>query len=146
MTQISNIEYNNRVHSLVKSLNLENRIIFTGFRSDVPSLMRAMDVIVHASTTPEPFGLVIVEGMAAGKPVIATAAGGVLDIIEDGVNGLLVPIKDSGEMAKAILYLISNPGKAKEMGLAARRHVAQKFTIQHQITSMQNLYDSFFES
>lgn len=137
-----NIEYNNRLHSLIKSLNLENRIIFTGFRSDVPSIMHAMDVIVHASTTPEPFGLVIVEGMAAGKPVIAAAAGGVLDIIEDGVNGLLVPIKDSDAMAEAMLYIISNPDKAIQMGLAARRHVVQKFTIQHQVTSVQNLYDS----
>jgi len=137
-----NRQYFNKLHSLINSLGLKEKIIFTGLRNDVPRLMAALDVVVHSSSEPEPFGLVVIEGMAAGKPVVATAAGGVLDIIEGGVNGLLVPCKDSKAMAEAILRLISNQKKAEQMGLAARRRVFEKFTVQHQITSVQNLYDS----
>ena len=108
----------------------------------MPCLVAALDVVVHASSTPEPFGLTVIEGMAAGKPVVATAAGGVLDIIEDGVNGMLVPCKDSKAMARAILQILSDRDKAKKMGLAARRRVTEKFTVQHQVTAVQKLYDS----
>jgi len=103
--------------------------------------MSALDVVVHASSVPEPFGLVVIEGMAAAKPV-ATAAGGVLDIIEDGVNGLLVPCKDSKAMARAILQILSDRDKAEQMGLAARRRVTEKFTVQQQVTAVQKLYNS----
>lgn len=138
----SSIRYLDRLHVMVKSLRLGEKIVFTGHRSDVPCLVAALDVVVHASSTPEPFGLTVIEGMAAGKPVVATAAGGVLDIIEDGVNGLLVPCKDSKAMARAILQILSDRDKAKKMGLVARQRVAEQFTIQHQVTAVQKLYDS----
>ena len=136
------MEYLNKLKLLVRTLGIEEKIIFTGFRDDVPRLISGLDVVVHASCTPEPFGLVVIEGMAAGKPVVATAAGGVLDIIEDGVNGLLVPCKDSKAMAEAILQILSDRDKAKRMGLAARRRVTEKFTVQHQVTAVQKIYDS----
>ena len=138
----SSSRYLDRLHVMVKSLGLGEKIIFTGHRSDVPCLVAALDVVVHASSIPEPFGLTVIEGMAAGKPVVATAAGGVLDIFEDGVNGLLVPCKDSKAMAMAILQIISDKDKAKKMGLAARRRVTEKFTVQQQVTAVQKLYDS----
>jgi glycosyltransferase involved in cell wall biosynthesis len=140
-----NRQYLNRLRSLVRSLKLNDKIIFTGFRSDIPRLISSLDVVVHASSEPEPFGLVIIETMAAGKPIIATAAGGVLDIIQDGVNGLLVPCKDSKAIAQAIIKIISNPEWARQIGLAARRRVAETFTIQHQVTAMQQLYDSVLD-
>jgi len=139
-----NPQYFNKLQLLVKSLNIEGKILFAGFRRDVPRVITALDVVVHASSIPEPFGLVVIEGMAAGKPVVATGAGGVLDIIEDGVNGLLVPCKDSKAMAKAILQIISDKGRAKQMGLAARQCVTDKFTIQRQVTAVQELYDPMF--
>ena len=137
-----NRQHFGKLQFLVKSLSLEEKIIFTGFRSDISRLMAALDIVVHASSIPEPFGLVVIEGMAAGKPVVATAAGGVLDIIEDGVNGLLVPCKDSKAMAKAILRIISNQDKAEQMSLAACQRVAEKFTVRHQVNAVQKLYDS----
>ena len=138
----SSKRYLDKLHHMVNSLGLEEKIVFLGHRNDVPRLISSLDVVVHASSTPEPFGLTVIEGMAAGKPVVATSAGGVLDIIEDGVNGLLVPCKDSKAMATAILQILSNRDKAKKMGLAARRYVAEKFTVQQQVTSVQKLYDS----
>jgi glycosyltransferase involved in cell wall biosynthesis len=136
-----NRRYLGKLHRMVKSLGLKDKIIFTGYREDVPRLISALDVVVHASSKPEPFGIVVIEGMAACKPVIATAAGGVLDIIEDGVNGLLVPCKDTKAMAQAILKIISDRHKADQIGLAAREHVRKKFAVQQQLTAVQNLYD-----
>ncbi|MBW2740235.1 MAG: glycosyltransferase family 4 protein [Deltaproteobacteria bacterium] len=137
-----NRKHTQKVKSLVKLLGIEDKILFTGFRSDVSRLISGLDVVVHASSEPEPFGLVVIEAMAAGKPVVATAAGGVLDIIENGVNGLLVPCKDSKAMARAIIKILSDRDKAGQIGNAARQRIFEKFTVQHQVTSVQNLYDS----
>ena len=134
--------YLEKLHFMVKALGLKENIIFTGHREDVPRLLSALDVVIHASSEPEPFGLVVIEGMAAGKPVIATEAGGVLDIIENGISGLLVTIRDSEAMAQAILQVILNREQAEQMGLAARRRVAERFTVQHQMTTVQKLYDT----
>jgi glycosyltransferase involved in cell wall biosynthesis len=136
-----NQRYYKKVKKLAKALDLSDKIIFAGFRNDVPRIIGALDVIVHASSIPEPFGLVIIEGMAAGKPVVATAAGGALEIIEDGVNGLLVPCRDSKAMSRAILHVISNPDRAWQIGMAARKRVAEKFTVQHQVKAVEKLYD-----
>jgi len=133
--------YLKKLRTLIESLNLKDKIIFTGLRDDVPRLISALDVVVHASSRPEPFGLVVIEAMAAGKPVVATAAGGVLDIIKDGLNGLLVPCRDAESMATAILQLISNPQRAKQIGNAARQCVTDKFTVQQQVRAVQKLYD-----
>jgi glycosyltransferase involved in cell wall biosynthesis len=137
-----NPQYFKRLLSLTKSLGLESEIIFTEFRSDVPRLIAALNIVVHASSLPEPFGLVVIEGMAAGKPVIATAAGGILDIIQDGVNGVLVPCKDSKAIAKAILQILSDPNSAKQMGLAARERVTEKYSIRNFLAAVQKLYQS----
>jgi glycosyltransferase involved in cell wall biosynthesis len=137
-----NWEYYRKLKSLTGSLGLEDKVIYTGFRDDVPRLMSALDVVVLSSSAPEPFGRVVIEGMAAGKPVVATAAGGVLDIIEDGLNGLLVPCKDSKAMAEAILQLLSDRGKAERMGLAARQRVAERFTVEHHVAKVQSVYES----
>ncbi|MGI6388553.1 MAG: glycosyltransferase [Desulfomonilia bacterium] len=83
-------EYYNEVVELTKSLGIEGHVFFTGYRKDVPALMKLMDVIVHSSITPEPFGMVVIEGMAMGKPVVATRGGGPIDIVSgrrDGFSG-----------------------------------------------------------
>jgi len=103
--------------------------------------MSALDVVVLSSALPEPFGRTVIEGMAAGRPVIATAAGGVLDIIDDGVNGLLVPSKDSQAMAQAIMTVLSDPARAEQMGRAARQRVAERFAIHHHVAAVQKVYD-----
>jgi len=141
-----NLEYCQRLKSLTKSLGLEDKVVFTGFRGDVPRLMSALDVIVLSSSVPEPFGRVVIEGMAAGKPVVATAAGGVLDVIDDGVNGLLVPPGDSQAIARAILRLLSNPEEAGRIGAAARQCVERRFTVQRHVIAMQRIYSSILDA
>ena len=88
---------------------------------------------------------VVIEGMAAGNPVVATAAGGVLDIIEHGVNGLLVPCKDAEAMAQAISWLLSNREEAEQIGRAARQRVVQKFTVSHHVAAVQSVYDAILD-
>jgi glycosyltransferase involved in cell wall biosynthesis len=131
-----------KLQFLIASYGLQDKIIFTGLRNDVPRLISGLDLVVHASSEPEPFGLVVIESMAAGKPPVATAAGGVLDIIEDGLNGILVPCKDSKALSRAIVRLISSPSRIARMGQAARQRVIDNFTVHHQVTAIEELYDN----
>ncbi|HID63265.1 MAG TPA: glycosyltransferase family 1 protein [Anaerolineae bacterium] len=137
-----NRAYLQRLKHLVESLELEDKVVFTGFRTDVPRLIAALDVVVLSSSAPEPFGRVVIEGMAAGKPVIATAAGGVPEIIEDGVSGILVPPKDARAMGKAILRLLSDREMARRMGLAARQRVEERFSARGYVAATQKAYDA----
>ena len=96
--------------------------------------------MVHASTTGEPFGQVIIEGMAASKPVVATNGGGVPEIIQDGVTGVLVPMKDVNRMTEAMSLLIEQPEMAARMGRLGHEHVIGKFTIQRTCRMLEHIY------
>jgi len=93
------------------------------------------DIMVAPSVWPEPFGMIIPEAMAAGTPVIATRGGGIPEIIEDGVNGLLVERGDVEDLGAAMLYLLRNPDRRRVMGEAARRR-AEDFTWDKTVTSL----------
>ena len=109
--------------------SLGDRIRFLGFRNDVAVLMGAADIIVHCSVSPEPFGRVLVEGMLAGKPVIAANAGGPREIIEDGTTGLLVPAGDFHALAAAIAPLASSPARRESMGRKGRARAERLFAL-----------------
>jgi glycosyltransferase involved in cell wall biosynthesis len=134
-------DYTRHLHVLTGELGLEDAVEFTGFRTDVPQLVESMDILVHASILPEPFGQVVIEGMAAGKPVIATDGGGVTEIMVHGVTGLLVKMGDEKEMADAILQLLNDPALAQRMGEAGSRRVIDHFTIQRTADRVQSVYD-----
>jgi len=138
--------YEDQVKALAKSLGLENAVEFTGFRNDVPQLIDQLDIVVHASTTGEPFGQVVIEGMAAGKPVVATNGGGIPEIVVDGVTGLLVPMGDSVAMATAICRLLEDPQVAQRMGRFARQRVIEHFTIENTVAKIQSLYDDILDA
>lgn len=111
-------------------LGVAGRVHFTGFRSDVARLMRAVDVVAHTSSSPEPFGRVVVEGMLAGRPVIATCAGGVPEIVQDGVTGVLVPPGDAGAFADAVAGLLADPVRAARIAQDGRAHAGLRFTVE----------------
>ncbi|QDQ83402.1 glycosyltransferase family 4 protein [Paraburkholderia megapolitana] len=121
--------YAQELHSLAQRLGVTERVHFVGFRDDVPAWMKAMDVIVHTSTEPEPFGRVIVEGMAATKPVIATAAGGVTEIIRHRHNGWLVQLGDEKELADAVSTLRASPDLAQRLADQGRADAQRDFSL-----------------
>jgi glycosyltransferase involved in cell wall biosynthesis len=101
-------EYVSYLKTLANEPELKERVHWLGFRDDIPTLMKACDIVAHTSTEPEPFGRVIVEGQLAQKPVIASAAGGALELIEDGKTGLLFPLGDEIVLQQQIQKLIDD--------------------------------------
>lgn len=132
--------YKQQLLARIRDLGLEGRLLWLGHREDMPDVLAAVDVLVHASVEPEPFGRVIIEGMAAGKPVIASAAGGVLEIIRDGVDGLLVPPGDVPALLRALTWLFTHPDAAQTMGQRARATVAQRYTIDRHVEAVTAFY------
>lgn len=133
-------EYYNEVKELTRSLGIEQKVIFTGYRTDIPALMKLMDIIVHSSIAPEPFGMVVIEGMAMGKPVVATRGGGPLDIVSDGETGFLVGMGDIREMAEKIIELLENEPLLSSMGQKGRERVELIFCKERYAKQIENIY------
>jgi glycosyltransferase involved in cell wall biosynthesis len=116
-------DYAAGLRAQVTALGLDGVVTLAGFQGNVPEWLQAMDVFVHASDR-EPFGIVVVEAMALGKPVIAGAAGGPAEIIADGENGVLVSYGDDGSLARAIGRYLDDHAFAARTGAAARIRAA----------------------
>lgn len=130
----------NSMLQLSQELGLSDKVIFTGYRRDVPALMKFMDVVVHASNTPEPFGMVVIEGMAMGKPVVATRAGGPLDIIDQGETGYLVEVGNAKALAEAVAVLLQQPALREKMGRLARLRVEERYSNEQFASKMIAIY------
>jgi glycosyltransferase involved in cell wall biosynthesis len=115
---------------LCAELGIAKRVHFLGFRRDIPRLMRMMDLIVHASTAPEPFGRVLVEAMLAGTPLIASKAGGALEIVQDRISGRLVAPDDAAGLRIAIAETLASPAAASGMVANAYRVAVTKFSTE----------------
>jgi glycosyltransferase involved in cell wall biosynthesis len=129
---------------LARQLRLNERIRFTNWRyrlDDIPEVMAALDVFVHTSIRPEPFGLVLVEAMGAAKPVVAANDGGVPEVVDAGVTGLLTPPGDAAACANAVLRLLDEPTTALTMGRAGRKRAERLFEIRGYAQRVQSLYD-----
>lgn len=127
------------IEQLVDSLDLSGRVKLLGFRRDVAELMAACSVFVLPALA-EPFGLVVVEAMAQGKPVIACNAGGPSEIVLHGVTGLLVPPNDPEAMGIAIAELLNDAHKRSRMGAAGAVRYQEQFTADAMSSSVANLY------
>jgi glycosyltransferase involved in cell wall biosynthesis len=113
----------------IDDLGLGTVVRLLGFRTDALSLIRAGDVFVLPSLA-EPFGLVLLEAMSLGRPVVATRAGGPLEIVMPGETGLLVPPAQPPELARAINQLLAEPEKASEMGRKGFERYKERFTTE----------------
>lgn len=113
--------YERELHALAASLGLAGRVEFRGFREDIWHELACFDVLVHASIVPEPFGQVVIEGMAAGLAVIAPDEGGPAEVIADGRTGRLFSSRDPDSLAAAMSELLANPAARRRLGDAARR-------------------------
>lgn len=104
------------LHSLVEDLGITERVEFRGFRQDVGAELARLDVVVHASTVPEPFGMVVVEAMAAGAAVVVPDRGGPAEVVEEGVTGLTYRMGDGAALAAALSRMAAEPVLRKQLG------------------------------
>src|SRR5690606_40646159 len=135
-------EYEQTVKDLIADSGFQDRFRLTGYVEEVEPLYHAMDIIVHASIEPEPCGMVVMEGMAAGKPVVATDAGGPRELISDGVHGYLVPPADPDAMTTAILRLATAPDLRNSMGAAGHDRALERFDIPVAAGRLRRIYQA----
>lgn len=120
-------------------LGCADAIRWPGFRDDIPDILALTDVMVLPSFS-EPFGIVIVEAMIAGKPVIVCDSGGPPEIVEAGVTGLIVPTRKVGPLADAMVELLSQPERAREMGRRGRQRAVEHFDIRRSVRQIEDIY------
>ena len=128
------------LESQAQSLGIEHRVVFTGRREDVPAVTAALDISVLPSYR-EAQGLSVLEAMALSRPVVASAVGGIPEMIEDGVTGLLVPPHDREALAAAIVRLLTDHPLADMIARAGHNLVHDRFCIELMIESISSLYD-----
>ncbi|MBL7196675.1 MAG: glycosyltransferase [Candidatus Omnitrophica bacterium] len=132
-------EKRKELEELTKELNLNKSVIFTGNREDIPQILVSLDLFILSSVS-EGFGRSAAEAMACAKPVVATKAGGLSEVVEDGVTGLLISPADPTALSKAIVIMLKNKDESQKMGLAGRRRAENLFEIKVHIKKIENLY------
>ena len=138
-TQLGGPAYRARLLQLSDDLGLRDAVRWLGVRSDMPGLMAAADLVVLASDW-EGLGLVVMEAAMAGRPVVATAVGGVPEVLEDRVTGSLVPRGDQQALASEVTTMLLDPEQRARMGAAARRHAATQFDLERMRAATRALY------
>lgn len=129
----------------VRGLGLEAVILFSGARDDVPGILREASLVVCPSTSPEPFGRVPIEAMAAGRPVIASRAGGHLETVVDRETGYLTEPGNVEQVAERMLELFQDPDHAQTLGKMGRRRVEEHFTLETCVRKIEQVIASAAE-
>lgn len=129
------------LEKIAEDLGIAKKVVFTGFIKEMPKVYNFIDIVVHASVDPEPFGQVIIEGMACGKPVVISSHGGAKEVGTSGVDCIHYHPGDPKSLAEAIQILISNPDKRREIGKAARETIVKQFGSER----VQKRWDKFFQ-
>jgi glycosyltransferase involved in cell wall biosynthesis len=132
-------EYGQSLRELVASRQLGNRVFFAGQRSDIPEILAASDLFVLPSLT-EALPTVLMEAMAAMKPIVASSVGGIPEMINNRINGMLVSPENSPELADACLQVLLDKNMAETMGRNGFDVASKKFDIQDQVRKLTNLY------
>lgn len=132
------------MEQLTRRLELNEKVFFLGRRDDVPLLFQETDIFV-LSTHGEGLPIALLEAMACGLPVVATAVPGVVEVVEEGRTGLLVPEGDARAMKEAIAWLLDHPGEARAMGRQARRVVAEKYGIKRTVREYERVIEEVWQ-
>ena len=135
-------EYAASLPKLAEELAISDRVTMTGFRSDVPEILAGLDVAVHASLSPEPFGLGLIEAMAAGTALVAADAGAAREIVTHGIDGLLTPPGDHEALATALLMLCDDPERCRELAQAGWRTARERFDAAEMTLKVEELYEA----
>jgi glycosyltransferase involved in cell wall biosynthesis len=133
--------YENELRSEAERLGVSDRVVFAGYRDDVPALLAGCDVFCLPSFA-EGLPLVVLEAMAQGKPVVATPVGGTAELVVHGETGLLVPPGDADALAAALAELLDDPSAAARMGAAGRARVLAEFSAAAMVERVLGLYES----
>jgi glycosyltransferase involved in cell wall biosynthesis len=136
--------YLKRIKTMCDELGVSDRVIFAGQRDDIPALLRSSDILAFPTLT-EAFSRVILEAMAAAKPVIATDTGGNPEAVTDTVTGYIVRTKDPEALAEKIRNLVQNEERKNQMGTAGRRMVEEKYDIRNIVRQIEDEYIEVLE-
>lgn len=124
----------------VRELGCEDSVRFLGFRKDLPDLMTSADLFVLPSVA-EAFGLVLTEAIYLGTPVVATRVGGIPEIVDNGIDGLLVPPANNTALADAVVSLLTNPQRRAEMSGAGREKIVRRFQFEAMVRAYEEIYE-----
>jgi len=128
-----------QLEELTYKLGVRNAFLFLGWRPDIPKIMGMFDLFALPSLN-EGMGKVLVEAMASGKPIVASNAGGIPDLVMDGDNGLLVPPKNSDQLAEAIIKLLKDDKRRMKMGNRGEA-IAKRYSVQSMVIKIETLYE-----
>jgi len=134
-----------KLEQQIKAAELEDKFIFLGFRNDIVDLLSAYDIYVLPSLW-EGLPNQVLEAMACGKGVIATAVDGTVEAVVEGESGFLVPSKDSNALAQALLKVLDQPQLCQEFGAKARQRIEKHFTIEQEVQKFEELFDELYAS
>lgn len=137
---VSRLPYKEELQLLTRRLGLSQNTQFLGTQRDIPAILSNLNLLVLPTVTHEAFGRVLVEAQASGVPVIGTEVGGIVDIIDNGVTGLLVPPADPAALAEAVLSLIKDPARARSLAENAYRVVKEKYPVDKMLTATLDVY------
>jgi glycosyltransferase involved in cell wall biosynthesis len=136
--------YSKMLQGLIGRLKLDGRVRLVGFQSDIPSFLQTLDVFAFASRS-EGFGQVVIEAMAAGKPVVASRISPLTEIVRDGKTGLLVQLDDPQAFANAIMWLSAHPAEAQQIGRRGQERVRMHFSAERMSDETRSLYYQLIE-
>lgn len=135
-------DYKNNLDNLCREFNIERNVIFTDFQENPIDYMNLMDIVVHTSVDPEPFGIVLLEAMLLSKPLISTTIGGPAEIVVNNKSGVLIQPGDPKLLATAVDNLLSDPEQAQEIGKQGYKRLMDEFTIEKNAEKTMKIYKS----
>lgn len=144
-TSESDIHYLDKQKELCKELGIVDKVIFAGFQNNAIDYMNMMDVVVHTSVAPEPFGIVTLEALSLSKPYISTTIGGPAEVIENETSGLLVEPGNPELLADALRKFLSSPEYAQQCGINGYKRLQTAFTFKKTLTETTAIYDQILD-
>jgi|GEM_PF-381352 len=133
--------YKKKLEGIIQELNIGQNVIFTGFQNNPGDLMNVMDVVVHSSIKPEPFGMVNLEAMYLKKPVVSTKCGGPTEVIADGENGFLIDHGDPFLLANKLSFILRENGLRDRIGENAYEFVTKNLMISNTVKEVMEVYE-----
>jgi L-malate glycosyltransferase len=133
-------ELRHELEQHIRRLHLGQHVVLAGFRPEVLGLLKGLDLFAMSSVT-EGLGSALLDAMAAGRPIVATRAGGIPEVVADGETGLLVPPRDSRALADAILALLRDPARREALARAGRLRVAERFSVDRLVDGTLDVYE-----